>query len=417
MNANGFVELARTAFQVNVAENGSEIGHGIINWGGRVTCIVDEIAVGQPDEEHYMKCLPVCTACRAVSPPPSPSPQPVTPTSSWPEKSSPKAAFLAGSVSFFLGLALYAMAKCWFGRRFKTCLDAPLAGQAELHAEVELGSITAPHPRTSDVTTLLETDHIASPHTDLAVLHEYRSESESLGEGFAQPVLPWSVMSSSPAPIFVVDCNMRVVLWSPGMNSSAPLLVDPVGELLLKLPFASAGAGTRFNSYLRQMFTSSAENTHAAMLHIQTKNGPVLLEMAATPVGKASGKIIVLVGREVDSGLAGLIHHGSDIESELPADPSRPSNSSPHDDDEDRASEISSLTAQTFDLREPEGASAREQTSQPKRTGWLNSRSFTFSAWSMASTPSIESVPLQVELERARARKQQQEKPNRSAPS
>lgn len=201
------------------------------------------------------------------------------------------------------------------------------------------------------------------------------------------------------------------------MNSSAPLLVDPVGELLLKLPFASAGAGTRFNSYLRQMFTSSAENTHAAMLHIQTKNGPVLLEMAATPVGKASGKIIVLVGREVDSGLAGLIHHGSDIESELPADPSRPSNSSPHDDDEDRASEISSLTAQTFDLREPEGASAREQTSQPKRTGWLNSRSFTFSAWSMASTPSIESVPLQVELERARARKQQQEKPNRSAPS
>ena len=364
-----------------------------------------------------MKCLPVCTVCRAVSSPPSPTPQPVTPTSFWSEKSSQIEAFLAGSVSFFLGLALYAMAKCWFGRRFKTCLHAPLAGQAELHAEVELSSITAPHPRTSDVTTLLETDHIALPHTNLAVLHEYHSESESLGEGFAQPVLPWSVMRSSPAPIFVVDCNMRIVLWSPGMNSSAPLLVDPVGELVLKLPFASARTETRFSSFLRQMFTSGAENTHAAMLHIQTKNGPVLLEMAATPVGKASGKIIVLVGREVDSGLAGLIHHGSDIESELPADPSRPSNSSPHDDDEDRASEISSLTAQTFDLREPEGASAREQTSQPKRTGWLNSRSFTFSAWSMASTPSIESVPLQVELERARARKQQQEKPNRSAPS
>lgn len=210
------------------------------------------------------------------------------------------------------------------------------------------------------------------------------------------------------------------------MNSSAPLLVDPVGELLLKLPFASARAETRFNSFLRQMFTSSAENTHAAMLHIQTKNGPVLLEMAATLVGKGSGKIIVLVGREVDSGLAGLIHHGSDIESELPTDPSRPSNSSPHDDNEDCASEISSLTAQTFDLREPEGVSAREQTSQPKRTGdgvnvdlvaRLNSTSFTFSARSMASTPSIESVPLQVELKRARARKQQQEKPNGSAPS
>ena len=197
VNANGFVELARTAFQVNVAENGSEIGHGIVNWGGRVTCIVDEIAVGQPDEEHYMKCLPVCTACRAVSSPPSPTPQPVTPTSFWLEKSSRKAAFLAGCVSFFLGLALYAMAKCWFGRRFKTGLDAPLAGQAELHAEVELGSITAPHPRTSDVTTLLETDHIALSHTDLAVLHKYHSKIGSSGEGFAQPVLPWSVMRST----------------------------------------------------------------------------------------------------------------------------------------------------------------------------------------------------------------------------
>ena len=122
-----------------------------------------------------------------------------------------------------------------------------------------------------------------------------------------------SVMASyerSLAPIFVVGRNgMRVVTWSPGMVIAAPTLVDPVGTLIVDLPFVNPRDGQRFDQNLRRIFEAPAEhdNTQTFMLHLRTRSGRALIETRADHLVTESEPIVVMTGRTVDSDLACII--------------------------------------------------------------------------------------------------------------
>ena len=45
------------------------------------------------------------------------------------------------------------------------------------------------------------------------------------------------------------------------------------------------------------------------MLHLSTRNGPTLMEMIANVVRNESELLVILMGRAIESSLAGLLHH------------------------------------------------------------------------------------------------------------
>jgi len=48
------------------------------------------------------------------------------------------------------------------------------------------------------------------------------------------------------------------------------------------------------------------------MLHLSTRNGPTLMEMIANVVHNESELLVILMGRAIESSLAGLLHHADD---------------------------------------------------------------------------------------------------------
>ena len=104
------------------------------------------------------------------------------------------------------------------------------------------------------------------------------------------------------------------------MELAAPTLVNPVGRHLLDLPFVNSSERTKLKKMIQHIFYEPAEHTRVrtVMLHLHTQNGPVLLEMRCTVLGTAGAAsvdsalrrdelIIVLTGREVEESLAGLL--------------------------------------------------------------------------------------------------------------
>ena len=134
------------------------------------------------------------------------------------------------------------------------------------------------------------------------------SGSVELTVGFSAVLKSYEV---SPAPVFVVARNsMRVVLWSPGMAMSAPMIVSPVGLLVSELPFVNPTDGNRLHRALVRSFDNLGENdeTRIVMLHLHARGMHVLLEMVATHIFAAESEpMIVLTGRQVDPDLAGLM--------------------------------------------------------------------------------------------------------------
>ena len=61
---------------------------------------------------------------------------------------------------------------------------------------------------------------------------------------------------------------------------------------------------------IRRAFDDTAREQESVrvMLHLATRNGPTLMEMVANVVRNGSELVAILTGREVDSGLAGLLH-------------------------------------------------------------------------------------------------------------
>jgi hypothetical protein len=163
----------------------------------------------------------------------------------------------------------------------------------------------------------------------------------------------WAMMESSPAPIFVVNRDMHVSLWSPGMASAAPLPLIPVGLCLSELPFVNESSGKRLYIVMCDLFDMPGAdhlNPQRIMLYLRTKEGPVLFEMAAHVAGAGSEAVIVVIGRTVESDLGLLIADEritpwTESESESKGDSGDYKEAANIDECQ---SEISSLTAPSF---------------------------------------------------------------------
>ena len=119
-----------------------------------------------------------------------------------------------------------------------------------------------------------------------------------------------------------VHHSFAVFHHASGMAVSVPMINDPRGQRLGVLPFAHEHARLQCNNAISRAFEATGENTSAqVMLHLNARDGVKLLEMVANAVrGESESDVLVVVmGREVDPKLAGLLHHGdgSVTESEL----------------------------------------------------------------------------------------------------
>ena len=104
----------------------------------------------------------------------------------------------------------------------------------------------------------------------------------------------------SPAPVFVVARSMRIILWSPGLATVAPMVTNPVGCLVSDLPFENASDGVRLHQSLERTFEAPAEHDRAQtfMLHDGAQNP--LCDCVTTPVGVSESEtVIVITGRLV----------------------------------------------------------------------------------------------------------------------
>ena len=154
-------------------------------------------------------------------------------------------------------------------------------------------------------------------------------DSEDQQSHTSDVMLTRSTMAMSPAPIFVLDQNLRITVWSKGLARAAPLLGDPVGGLLSELPFVNQKAASQFCGVVRRIFDLPDEwANESSILYLQSQNGPVLLEMAATIMGTN----VVMAGQVIEADLAGLISCKAFDRKE----------------DQDGRSNVSSLTMPTF---------------------------------------------------------------------
>ena len=94
------------------------------------------------------------------------------------------------------------------------------------------------------------------------------------------------------------------------MSVSVPLIGDPRDQLLEALPFVHAHARDQCHRAIRRVFDATAEQENVQiMLNLSTLSGDTLLAMMANIVRYECELLVVLTGREVDSGLAGLLHN------------------------------------------------------------------------------------------------------------
>ena len=100
------------------------------------------------------------------------------------------------------------------------------------------------------------------------------------------------------------------------MSGSVPLITDPRNQLLETLPFVCTRASNQCHNAVRRIFDdkTSEQTNVTVMLHLVTRNGPTLMEMIANVVrderdDRQREVRVMLIGREVDPSLAGLLRH------------------------------------------------------------------------------------------------------------
>ena len=289
--------LLHSILQANVAAN--ESGMGVANLGGTLRC-------------DALDCLPVCTTCMMLAPTPQPIIQPTTVET---EKQRPRTKNIMSWPAFgCLALALsmigvVAILRC----RRMLCNGGVAVGQSHLH-----------YFDRNAIELVLETDSLPEEPwlrrgaSDMSDMGEprLRQDASDMSDMEAFKLGAHSVMKShesSPAPAFAV-CRKseRIALWSPGMAATAPMVGDPVGSLLSDLPFVDARDLLRLRRFLRRITDGSGERDPTQttfMLHLLTEHmQSALLEMVGTLIrGTGSEPLVVLTGRHVDPGLAGLI--------------------------------------------------------------------------------------------------------------
>ena len=225
VGSSGTVDLVNSVFQSNWGgANDTDDGVSIVNFG-RVQC------------DSATSCLPVCTVCQDED---GPSLSPTLPTFKTHNNEKGGLATFASPVLrivlfFLFGILGFTTAIVALCRFFNFSGNQPRDG---VNREVEISSLRLPlmanleqPSATADGSGTVEhssTDDTATPPSR----NEDKDEAEhGITDDCATPLgssededqsnrrrasLPWSAIGLSPAPIFAVDDNMRILSWSPG---------------------------------------------------------------------------------------------------------------------------------------------------------------------------------------------------------
>ena len=183
-------DLVKSIFQSNWGGGDADDGVGIVNLNGQVQC---DAAIG---------CLPVCTVCQYEDGPSLlPTPRP---TGTMDQPAVPKS-HVELILVFLLGLlgSAVLMGLC------RRCNSETSREDNESNEMVQVSSLQWPlvianNPATGNGTA----EHSAN--------NRATSPNEGEEQSHYRASLPWSAIGSSPAPIFAVDHEMRIVSWSPG---------------------------------------------------------------------------------------------------------------------------------------------------------------------------------------------------------
>ena len=150
------------------------------------------------------------------------------------------------------------------------------------------------------------------------------------------------------------------------MSIAAPVHFPPLGQFVSDLPFVDDRAGSLVQQHLEEIIEAPPLghlDVQTIMLHLNTKAGPVLLEMCASVLDTEPGHVVVMTGRKVDSGLAGLISGGSFVSSEGNDDHMSGDGTNDHGDHDDDNGASGSATSSLVDLSSIDGLTMRSQSS------------------------------------------------------
>ena len=171
------------------------------------------------------------------------------------------------------------------------------------------------------------------------------------------------------------------------MSKTVPMHVDPVGRFMTDLPFVNARDGATWQEKVRIIFEAPEEHDHAwtLLLHLNIQNGTVLLEMTLDVFVTASESIIVVRGREIESGLASLLCNNGGAETTSAGTPGEPSVRTPAPSEsgagtpsEPASSNISSVTMLSWLHKlpaSPDVVTRGDQNAEEeeKKPAWLSS--------------------------------------------
>ena len=335
MQAGGSAALLSSVFEFNFAANSTD-GYGIVNFDGRVQC--DRFGFG---------CQNVCTICcreRLCRDDDDDDDASDSKTQSnrtshaekyirlKPVRLQPLSAATVVICLMCSGLCLLAIIASRGYRGYGICaalIRAEHSHGVELYTvlPVESGDNDSPASNAATYDSVQETnveeeivrldegesEHTANAADDQRPFKWPGNRERSIITGLPQS-LPWAVMEASSAPMFVIgrsDKGFLIKLCSTGMSKTVPMHVDPVGRFLTDLPFVNAHEGAECRKKVESIFEAPAEHdkSQTLMLHLCVPNGTVLLEMTLGVFVTASESIIVMTGREVESGLAGLLRN------------------------------------------------------------------------------------------------------------
>jgi hypothetical protein len=292
-----------SVFESNVCDFDHHTGMGIVvDLGGQAICHANE------------DCLPFCTVCEEDS---------------LPEPDASEASGVdSGVLLLVAALAVLPIFVCGMlaGRKYLQSAHVERSRDPGIEMDgastllepiLDRSRVDVESTGASVYDTLTTARKNATPETDRQSSSNGSDDSHaSHGSGRVTDVLLQSVLGCSPAPIFVIGRNLHIMLWSPGMEIAAPLLANPVGRHFRKLPFVKKDEQAKLEIYFKRIFDEPGKHAsvQTVMMHLYTRSGPVLLEMLSTVVSTESvaglerdDLIIVLTGREVEHGLAGLI--------------------------------------------------------------------------------------------------------------
>jgi hypothetical protein len=196
----GIAYLVNSLFQFNVG-NDTDDGVGIMNLHGQVQC------------DPTIGCLPVCTVCQDEE---APTTMPTygtirTQTQESDGSAAPTFALVALSTLCFMIIALWLIWRCvgrpLWRRNFGRDANRP---RGEGNEGVEVNLLRLPLLQIGDATA----EHNSANEDALTTARS--PNAEQLSHTGNRVPLPWSAIGSSPAPIFVINREMRIVSWSQG---------------------------------------------------------------------------------------------------------------------------------------------------------------------------------------------------------